>query len=239
MNSDNNISEFTIVSPRSSHLRIYLTQQIKPLKKPILRGVSHQISAFVATAFGIYLLAKTNHNQVFWGNLIYIISVVFLFGVSAIYHRPNWSPEKRKILRRIDHAAIYFLIAGTYTPIILFAFPRQDVDFYLILIWSSALAGVAKSIFWPAAPKYLVALLCVLLGWVVVIEWNSLVVHFSKVQLRLLFGGGVAYTVGAVIYAAKWPNPSPRIFGYHEIFHALTIVAAILHAVLIFQITAR
>lgn len=205
-------------------------------QKPMLRGVFHQVAAVFSVIFGAILLFKTN-QIVFWGNFVYITSVISLFAISALYHRLDWSPEARKIMRKADHAAIYFLIAGTYTPIILTTFPAGDVDFYLVLIWSIALAGILKSLLWISAPKYLVALLCVLLGWVVVFEWHHIAAQFSLGQTRMLFGGGIAYTVGALAYAVKWPNPFPRVFGYHEIFHIMTIIAAALHGSLIFQVT--
>jgi hemolysin III len=204
--------------------------------KPKLRGVSHQIGSVVTLIGGIFLVCYAATPKGAWGGGIYAFSVTSLFGISAFYHRPTWMPEKRQWLRRLDHSAIFLLIAGTYTPLILNGFQGGSGDFLLTLVWSGAALGMLQSIFWPTAPKVLVAILCVALGWVVVFEWQQFQASLSGFQFGLIATGGVLYTVGAVIYALRRPDPWPEVFGYHEVFHALTIVASVCHWVVVAQV---
>jgi hemolysin III len=181
-------------------------------------------------------LAPTKTGSVAAG--VYCISLTTLFGISAIYHRPTWGTEARQIMRRLDHSAIFLLIAGTYTPFILLAFPeppsRQSK--FLLWIWTGAGVGILQSVFWPKAPKTFVALLCLALGWAGVLEWQTFQTALDKNQIALTALGGLFYSVGAVIYAMKQPDPWPRVFGYHEIFHALTILATGCHFSVVYHL---
>ena len=168
--------------------------------------------------------------------VIQALAAAALFGISATYHRPTWNPQQRQFMRRFDHSAIFVLIAGTYTPLTLLVFPADRGDFLLALVWGGAVLGIVQSIFWPSAPKALVALLCVALGWVAVFEWSALRAGMTTVQLALIAVGGIVYTVGAIIYAVRRPDPWPTIFGYHEIFHALIIAATNCHSTAIAQV---
>ncbi|HEX8170954.1 MAG TPA: hemolysin III family protein [Thermoanaerobaculia bacterium] len=206
-----------------------------PTAKPLLRGVLHQQAAWLALGGGAVLVAMARTTEAAVAAAIYSASLVVLFAVSGIYHRVQWSARARAVMRRADHSSIFLLIAGTYTPISLLGIAGADGRRLLIIIWIGAAAGVALSLFWVGAPKILVALLAVLLGW-------TIVPYFREVH-RLLGGatwlvlaGGIAYTLGAVVYAARRPDPYPRVFGYHEVFHALTIVGALLHFVVILRI---
>lgn len=168
--------------------------------------------------------------------MIYSASLVFLFAVSAYYHVPHWTEEKRRLLRRLDHSAIFVLIAGTATPLLSVGLHGNDRAFALTLIWAGALVGLLQSIFWINAPKVLVAGLCVVLGWVVTPYVRQLAPMLGSFGLTLIVSGGIVYSLGAVIYALKRPNPIPNVFGYHEVFHAMVILAAILHFMAIYKI---
>lgn len=159
-----------------------------------------------------------------------------LFAISAVYHVPMWTPARRQWLRRLDHAAIYLQIAGTYTPICLLALPAAAGESLLSAIWCAATAGIAKSILWVRAPKPVSAALYVGLGWAVVARWQAVVTGLGPVGFALMLCGGVLYTVGAVIYALRKPDPMPQVFGYHEIFHALVIAAAACHFVMVVRV---
>lgn len=171
-----------------------------------------------------------------WAAGTYSLSLVALLGISAFYHRPTWPPRARAIMRRLDHSAIFILIAGTYTPLWMLVLAEHVGPFQLRLVWVGAGLGVLQSIFWPTAPKPLVALLCVALGWVAVFEWTRLA-HLLSLQVLLLIGiGGVLYTVGAIVYSTRRPDPWPEVFGYHEIFHALVLAASLLHFTAVAQV---
>jgi len=196
-------------------------------EKPLLRGVSHEVASAFALAGGVALVRGADGARASAAAAVYAAALTALFGVSALYHRPRWGDRARLLLRRLDHAAIFVLIAGTYTPICLLLGEPGRV--LLASVWAGAVVGVALSIAWPMAPKALVAALCVALGWAVVPVLPALRAAIGAGGLALLLVGGLAYTAGAVVYAARRPDPFPRVFGYHEIFHALVIVAALLH----------
>jgi len=195
--------------------------------KPLLRGVLHEVSAFVAAIAGGILVLVAPNARARAGAIVYGISLVALFAVSAIYHRPTWSERIRLVLRRVDHSAIFLLIAGTYTP---FSFLLGRVGWvFLGIVWAGALLGIVLSIAWVRAPKFLVAAVCVLLGWVALPLLPALKAALGTSAVVLLASGGVAYSMGALVYALRRPDPFPTVFGYHEIFHALVIVAAGFH----------
>ena len=198
------------------------------LAKPLLRGVLHEVAAFVAAIAGGILVAVAPGPRARVGAVIYGISLVALFAVSAIYHRPTWSERARLILRRVDHSAIFLLIAGTYTP---FAFLLENRAGWVLLgvVWAGALFGVVLSIAWVGAPKVLVAAVCVLLGWAALPILPALKAALGTGAVVLLAAGGIVYSLGAIVYALRRPDPFPGVFGYHEVFHSLVIVAAACH----------
>jgi len=162
---------------------------------------------------------------------VYALALVSLFATSALYHRITWQPVGRRRMRRLDHAMIFVLIAGTYTPFATLVLSASSGVVVLVVAWSAALAGVALQFAWSAAPKWLMALLCVAVGWVALATLPELWHEVGPVAIALLVGGGALYTLGAVTYALRRPDPAPTLFGYHEVFHALVIGAALLHFV--------
>jgi hemolysin III len=199
-----------------------------PRPKPLLRGVSHEIAAGVALAglVALVLLAPGPRARV--GALVYGLSLVALFSVSALYHRPTWSPRARLWMRRLDHSAIFLLIAGTFTPLCLLVGDGRARTL-LAVVWAGAGLGILRALVWPRAPRVVATALYLLLGWAAVPLVPAMYRALGGVSLALLAAGGVLYSVGAVIYATRRPDPFPRVFGYHEVFHALVIAAAGLH----------
>ena len=195
------------------------------LVKPLLRGVSHQIAFFVALAAAAFLLRLAHDGLALLGAAIYGVSLSALFGVSALYHRRNWQPAPRTLMRKLDHSAIFLLIAGTFTPFCLALGPGLRAQ-GLALVWGGALLGIAQSLFWVHAPKWVVAAACVALAW----SMTPLLARAADARgLWLLLTGGVLYSAGAGIYAARRPDPVPAVFGYHEVFHALVIAGSACH----------
>jgi hemolysin III len=196
--------------------------------RPLLRGVSHEVAVAFAVAGWIGLVREAPGPQAAIAAAVYGLALTTQFGVSALYHRPRWGARARLIMRRLDHAAIFLLIAGTYTPFCLLVRDGGG-DALLVAVWTAAAAGMAFSVLWPFAPRWLVAALCVALGWAVVPVLPALRAAVGAGGLALLFAGGLAYSAGAMVYATRRPDPFPRVFGYHEVFHALVIAAAICH----------
>ncbi|HEX9048963.1 MAG TPA: hemolysin III family protein [Anaeromyxobacter sp.] len=202
--------------------------------KPLLRGVSHEIAAVVAVVAWIALAAFAPSARSRTAANVYGASLFALFFVSALYHRPNWAPRARAWMRRLDHSAIFLLIAGTYTPICLLL-PSATGLPLLAIVWGGAALGIVQSILWVHAPKALVAAIYVALGWALLPVLPTVRSVLGPPALVLLFAGGAAYTLGAIVYATRRPDPFPRVFGYHEVFHALVIAAAACH----FAVVAR
>lgn len=213
----------------------------QPLLKPRLRGVSHQWAFFVSLGTGAALVLAAPTGRATLAAAIYATSVAALFGASALYHRVNWaSAGARRWMRRLDHSMIFFLIAGTYTPFALLALEGTLATVILVAVWTGAGAGMVMKLAWIDAPKWLVALSYVLLGWVAVAAIPQMLSGIGVTATMLVAAGGLLYTAGAVIYALQRPDPSPRVFGYHEIFHVLVIAAAALQfAVVAFYVLPR
>lgn len=203
------------------------------LERPRLRGVFHQYAFFAALVAGVVLVVVADTWRERLAMWIYGGALASMFGVSALYHRVTWrSPSVRKWMRRLDHSTILLLIAGTYTPFALLAFDGTIADVILIVVWSGAAAGLVLNLLWVDAPTWLTALVFIALGWVGAVAVPELL-EFGVVPALLVFAGGALYTVGALAYAFKRPNPRPHSFGYHEIFHLLVIGAAAFHFVAI------
>jgi hemolysin III len=197
--------------------------------RPRLRGVSHQIAFFVSLVSGIALIVAAPDGQTRAEVAIYAASLSGLLGVSAVLHRRDWSPTVRRHLRRLDHSMIFVLIAGTYTPIAGTVLEGSLRTAVLSIVWIGALFGVILTVAWIDAPKWAAALPYVALGWVAVVAVPQLIDGLGVAGMSLLALGGALYTVGAVVYARKRPDPVPMVFGYHEVFHALVIAAAAAH----------
>jgi hemolysin III len=208
------------------------------LVKPRLRGVSHQWAFFVSCAIGAALVLAAPAGTPRLAAAIYAVSVSALFGVSALYHRITWaSVTARRWMRRVDHSAIFFLIAGTYTPFALLILDGALSTVILIVVWAGALGGILLKLVWIDAPKLLAAIVYVALGWVAVAAFPDLLDELGVTGTALVVAGGLLYTAGALVYALKRPDPVPTVFGYHEVFHALVIVAAALqYAVVAFYV---
>jgi hemolysin III len=208
------------------------------LAKPRLRGVSHQWAFFVSVVLGTVLVLVAPAGEAKVAAAIYAFSVAGLFGSSALYHRITWtSLSARRWMRRLDHSMIFVLIAGTYTPFALLVLHGTLATVILIVIWTGAAAGIVLKLCWIDAPKWLIAVIYVALGWVAVAAFPDMLDGLGVTPTAMVAAGGALYTVGAVVYARQRPDPAPQVFGYHEVFHALVIAAAALqYAVIAFYV---
>ena len=198
--------------------------------KPKLRGVSHEWAFFLSLGFGVALIVLAKTPEATLAVAIYAVSLSALFGTSALYHRVNWSrPQVRQWMRRLDHSMIFFLIAGTYTPFALLVLDGPLADAILAVVWIGAIAGAIVEMIWIDHPKWVAAIIYLSLGWVAVAAFPELWSEMGIAGTMLVAAGGLLYTAGAVVYATQRPNPSPAIFGYHEVFHLLVIAAAVAH----------
>lgn len=197
--------------------------------KPLLRGWLHLGAAPIALVAGMVLVvfAPTLEGRI--SAAIFTLSAVLLFGTSAVYHRGNWSPKAKAVLRRMDHANIFIIIAGTYTPLTLLLLEGTQKWVVLCLVWGGAILGVIFRVLWVGAPRWLYVPMYVALGWVAVGYIKPFYEAGGLAVVILVAVGGLCYTVGAVIYGTKWPRGSERYFGFHEIFHALTIAGFVCH----------
>ena len=206
--------------------------------RPRLRGVSHQWAFVAAIPAGIALVLATDEPRARTAAAIFAASVVVMFGASALYHRITWTPRRRLWARRLDHVGIYGLIAGTYTPFGLLALSGAWQVTVLAIVWGGTAAAVAVKLFWPSGPKWTAAVAGVALGWVGIAALPQLVENAGVFVTGLALGGGLIYTVGALVYAFRRPDPAPAIFGYHEVFHALVIAAVTLQYVAVAALVA-
>jgi hemolysin III len=193
--------------------------------RPLLRGVLHQAAFFVALVVGVLLVVYSDGTRATVAAAVFASSVAAMLGASALYHRVTWTPRVRPWMRRLDHAGIYLLIAGSYTPVGLITLRGAMRDVVLGVVWSGAAAAIVFKFAWVRAPKWVSAATGIALGWVGVAAMPQVYDHAGVAAFVLLVVGGLAYTGGAVVYALRRPNPAPRVFGYHELFHALTLVA--------------
>jgi hemolysin III len=200
------------------------------IAKPRLRGVSHEWAFFVSLFLGAGLIVAADTPQATLAVAIYAASLSALLGTSALYHRVDWKrPEVRRWMRRLDHSMIFFLIAGTYTPFALLVLNGALADAILAVVWIGAVIGAIVEMLWIEHPKWVAALVYMSLGWVAVVAFPAMWEEMGVGGTLLVAAGGLLYTVGAVVYATQRPNPNPRVFGYHEVFHALVIAAAAAH----------
>ncbi len=208
--------------------------------KPRLRGVSHSYAFFVSLACGVALILAASDGRARLAAVIYAFAVSALLGTSALYHRVTWRPQARRWMRRLDHSMIFVLIAGTYTPVALLALKGSLASTILIVVWAGAIGGIIFKLVWIDAPKWFLAAVYVAFGLVSAAIFGELPAAIGWLGVAGLATGGLLYTIGAVVYASGRPNPAPRVFGYHEVFHALVIAAAALHyAVIAFAVLPR
>jgi hemolysin III len=210
--------------------------------KPRLRGWLHAYAAAVSIATGATLIAVAaalRGGPAGSTTAIYAATVTLLFGTSALYHRINWSPSAHRVMKRLDHSMIFVFIAGTYTPIAALTLPRGAAIAVLVAVWTGALFGVALQTAWPGAPRWLSTPCYVALGWVAAFVVPDLLHNAGVAAFVLIMAGGVVYTIGGIVYATKRPDPSPGVFGFHEVFHLCTLVAALCHYVAIWFAVLR
>jgi len=196
--------------------------------KPTWRGWIHTGVLPIVIAGGIVLIVLADGLVAKLASAVFFLTSFLLFGNSALYHRFNWKPKTKLALKRIDHANIFLLIAGSYTPITLLALPESKALVLMIAIWGSAALGIGFRVFWISAPRWLYVPIYIAMGWGAI----AYVVDFMNANapmMILILSGGLAYTIGAVVYGLKKPNPFPGHFGFHEIFHTLTVLAFMSH----------
>lgn len=205
--------------------------------KPQLRGVSHQVAFFVALLVGPALMVAAGSTGARIATGVYAASLAALFGCSALLHRGAWSPTVEPWMRRLDHATIFLFIAGTYTAVGALALPSHQATPLLAVVWVGAAAGVAISVGWIDAPRWVTAASYLAVGWIALAALPWLWTALAVPQFALLVAGGALFTVGAVVYARKRPDPWPTVFGFHEVFHALVIAAVLGHLAVITSLT--
>ncbi len=197
--------------------------------KPLIRGHVHQAAFFFALIGSGLLIYKSHESTALFANIVYSISLCGMYGISALYHCPLWSRKSYLFMRRIDYAAIFALIAGTATPICLVGI-KGELGLQLItVLWVIAMVGMVITVFWAHGSKWMRSLLYIAMGWLAIPYISDIQAALGMKNVELLIAGGVIYTLGAMIYSFKYPNPYPRVFGYHEIFHVMIVVASIFH----------
>ncbi len=203
--------------------------QAAALRRPALRGVFHLGAAVAAVAGTVPLLLIADTARAYVGAAVFAASLILLYSTSAGYHRITWTPRLRGIAKRLDHAMIFVLIAGTYTPFCLLVASDAWGISLLSVVWGIAGAGVLLKLAWPGAPRWLSVLFYALLGWLALVAAAELIAWLPGGPLALLVLGGVLYTLGGVVYAVRRPDPFPRVLGYHEVFHLLVITGSAVH----------
>lgn len=197
--------------------------------KPKLRGWLHAATAPLALISFLVMLVLADSVVARAGAAVFMLSALMLFGVSAVYHTVPWRERAKRVMKRLDHSNIFVMIAGSYTPFSLMLLEKRQMLTLLGLVWGGALLGVLFKVFWLTAPRWVYVPLYLALGWAALIYLPDFYAAAPTVVFVMLSVGGALYTLGALVYGFKWPNPSPRWFGYHEVFHALTIAAFIVH----------
>jgi hemolysin III len=221
-------------------VRAAAAEQIAKVK-PRLRGVSHEYAFFVSLVLGAILIVAADGFEATLAVAIYSVSLSALFGVSALYHVHHWErPAARRWMRRLDHTMIFFLIAGTVTPFALLVMEPPLSTALLIAVWAGALAGTVVELIWVEHPKWVAAVVYIAVGMIGALGFPAIVAEAGIAAGILIATGGALYATGAIVYAAQRPDPSPTVFGYHEIFHVLVIAAAAAHfvAVALFALPA-
>ncbi len=206
-------------------------------QKPLLRGITHLIMFFVSLIACFFLINFSNSYLEITANTIYSIGLCGMFGISALYHRLNCSIKIKLMLRKLDHCGIFIMIAGSFTPICLLALPNESGSTLLIIVWSLALLGIIQSIFLTRIHRWARASLYLIVGYMAFPFIKVLYLSLSLYKIILIGAGGLVYSIGAVGYGLKFPKLNPKIFGFHEMFHLLVIIAAILHFIVIYNLT--
>lgn len=203
------------------------------LVKPLLRGWMHLVCAFLAVPAAVVVVSLASSPRGRVGAAVYAVGLVALFAVSGAYHRGRWSAEARRLMQRLDHGTIFVMIAGSYTPLCLLVLRGWVTWTMLVLAWSMAAIGFALAFTDSRSTRILRGALYIVMGWVSLAAAPQLLRHLSVAELALIVAGGVLFTVGAVFLATRWPDPFPRVFGYHEVWHLLVVAAVVCHFVAI------
>lgn len=209
-------------------VRAELRETVEEIK-PRLRGWLHAATLPLSLAGGIVLIALAPAGRPRIGAIVFMIASVLLFGVSALYHTRSWSDRASRVLKRMDHSTIFVFIAGTYTPFALVLLDGRNARVLLSVVWGGALLGVVFRVCWVGAPRWLYVPIYLTLGWAAVFWMGQFAASGGIAVLTLIVVGGVLYSLGAVVYALKRPDPLPRWFGFHEVFHSFTIAAFTAH----------
>lgn len=207
---------------------------LRDLVKPRMRGYLHRWAAVVSVVTGIVLVSLAGSTPARWATAFYALCVFGMFGTSSTYHRGDWGPRGRAFWSRLDHTMIVLLIAGTYTPIAVTALHATARTVVLAVVWGGSAVGAVLRMTWPTAPRLLVVPIYLMLGWVAAFYVPELLNGAGVTAFVLLVVGGVVYSIGGLAYALRRPDPWPHTFGYHEVFHACTLVGATLHYIAIF-----
>ncbi len=205
--------------------------------KPLLRGHFHQAFFFITLGASSFLIAKADSGPEYLSTITYSVTLLLMFGISALYHRINWiHPDHRLLMKKLDHAAIYVLIAGTFTPLALKGFDWSTASRLILIMWSVAGLGILQSVFFVKIPKYVASLLYLFMGHFMAPYFPQLMETLGRKPVWLFISGGVAYSIGALAYGLKYPKLSPAYFSYHEVFHILVCVGATIHFLVIYSI---
>lgn len=205
-------------------------------EKPLLRGYFHQSMFFITLGAMAVLISLCSSQKEYISVIIYAIGALTLFGVSATYHRINWNQKQRALMKKLDHSAIYIMIAGTMTPISVLGLSSTSSFWLLICIWGVAILGVIQSIFFVNLPKYISSLLYIIAGYLILPYCSELLPIIGGQNIGFLIAGGVAYTLGAICYGLKRPTLNPKYFGYHEVFHIFVNIGATLQFIVIYSL---
>lgn len=199
------------------------------MPRPRFRGVSHRIAFHIAIVAGIVLVASATGAHAFAATAIYAVTLAGMLGTSATLHRRDWGPRAFEVLRRADHAMIFALMGGTYTAFCVLGVPPPAGPRLLVLAWCASGLGILRAVLWPHAPRAVTSGLYVVVGWVVVAYLPEVHAGLDPTAFALLLVGGIAFTLGAVVYLIRWPDFSPHVFGYHEVFHLMIILGCTCH----------
>lgn len=206
------------------------------MKKPLLRGYFHEWMFFISIGACIPLINNSTNSTELIATIVYSIGIFMMFGFSALYHRVNWRPEVLKIMRRLDHSSIFIMIAGSFTPICLLVLPENLGLQLLVIMWVVAGIGILQTFIFTNAPRMIRAGIYLIAGYIAIPYLSVLSSIMGFTNFSLTVAGGTIYSVGAISYGLKFPNFSPKYFGYHEFFHVLISLAAILHFIVIYSL---
>jgi hemolysin III len=203
--------------------------QPRGLVKPRLRGVTHLYAFFISLVSGTVIVLIAPAGSATFAAAVYAAGMSGMLGASALLHRGNWSEPTRRALTRLDHAMIFVMIAGTYTPLAVMVFEGWLQKLVFVTVWAGAAFGIVFELARERLPKGWVTTVYITVGWVGLISFPAIWIELGVLGFVLIVGGGILYTIGAVVHAARWPDPAPMVFGYHEIFHVFVLVAATMH----------